>query len=100
MYRLIGFFFRNPCCLSKRILLASRWFNRCFEIMCSISLLHTHVSDTGRQFDGQYRSPFLKIGTIFACFQSSGTSPFSRDLENSICRIGAATLAVSLRTLG
>ena len=41
-------FFRNLCCLSKRILLASRWFSRCFEIMCSISLLHTHVSDTGR----------------------------------------------------
>ena len=38
----------NPCCLSKRILLASRWFSRCFEIMCSISLLHTHVSDTGQ----------------------------------------------------
>ena len=29
-------FFRNPCCLSKRILLASRWFSRCFGIMCSL----------------------------------------------------------------
>ena len=45
---LVDHFFRNPCCLSKRILLDSRWFSRCFEIMCSISLLHTHVSDTGR----------------------------------------------------
>ena len=51
--------------------------------MCSISLLHTHVGDTGD-----------------TCFQSSGTSPFSRDLENIICRIGATALAVSLRTLG
>ena len=41
-------FFRNPCYLSNGILLASRWFSRCLEIMCSISLLHTHVSDTGR----------------------------------------------------
>ena len=28
------FFFINPCCLSKRILLASR----CFEIMCPMKL--------------------------------------------------------------
>ena len=39
-------FFRNPCCLSKRNLLASSWFSMCFEIMCSISLLHTHMSDS------------------------------------------------------
>ena len=42
---------------------------------------------------------FLKIGAIFACFQSSGTSPFSRELDNIIFRIRAAALAVSLRTL-
>ena len=36
-----------------------------------ICLLHTHVSDNGWLFDKQYRSPFLKIGAIFACFQSS-----------------------------
>ena len=52
------------------------------------------------RFDVQYRSPFLKIGAIFACFQSSGTLPFSRNLENIICKIGATALTVSLRTLG
>ena len=37
-------------CLPPLILarISSRWFSRCLKVMCYISLLHTHASDTGR----------------------------------------------------
>ena len=34
--------------------------------ICSISLEHIHVSDTGLEFAGLYFSPFLKIGETLA----------------------------------
>ena len=39
----------------------------------SIRLQTTEVKLTGQQFSGLHRFPFLKIGTTFAIFHSSGT---------------------------
>ena len=48
-------------------------------MMDSIILHGTDVKDTGWQFDLSVRSPFLKIGTILAFFQSAVRVPVSND---------------------
>ena len=51
----------------------------CLVTMCSSSLMHTHVNETGRSFAGSYAWPFLKMGHTFAVFQSDETWPESID---------------------
>ena len=46
-------------------------------IMCSNDLQQIAVKDTGLWFTTLCVSPFLKIGTTLACFQSTGILPLS-----------------------
>ena len=64
-------------------------------IICSWSLQQRLVSDTGRYFDALNLSPFLKVGETLADFQSSGSSPRSMVLWNSVVRIGEISSAMS-----
>jgi hypothetical protein len=45
--------------------------------MCSNDLQQIAVKDTGLWFTTLCVSPFLKIGTTLACFQSTGILPLS-----------------------
>jgi len=68
--------------------------------MCSIILQTIQVNETGRYFLARNFSPFWKIGTTNACFQSLGTSPTFKNFLNNSARIGASSSAHSLEILG
>ena len=74
----------------------------CFRIlltrMCSMHLLIIQVRETGLELQGLCLSPFLKIGPIFASFQSFGTWPVCSDLLNA--SIGEIWWLNSFRTVG
>ena len=69
------------------------------EIICSSTLQATQASEIGQQLEGEERSPFLKMGTTKAFFQSSGIIPWFSDACNSIVRQGAISVANSLKNL-
>ena len=66
-------------------------------MMCSSSLHVMEVSETGLLLAGWCLSPFLKIGTIKASFQSLETTPESSDIWKSHVRTGASSVAAVLR---
>ena len=84
--------FLKPCWLSDKIW----WFSRCSMIcqytICSIVLQQMEVNDTGLQFTAWLRSPFLYIAVIFACRQSSGTSPVMSDCLSMMVKKGAISI--------
>ena len=50
--------------------------------------------------DGRDLSPFLKMGTILACFQASGSVPVVIERLKSLVKLGAIEKAVDLSILG
>ena len=66
-------------------------------MICSSSLLHMEVMETGRKLDGVLLSPFLWIGEMLATLRSDGTIPVSNDCWKMDARIGAKMSASSFR---
>ena len=72
----------------------------CFTIICSRSLEHTQVRETGLELLASAWSPFLKIGVILAVNHLSGIDPDETDLWKIIVRMGVNSSDNSLKTRG
>ncbi len=89
--------FLNSCWNLFRILNKSRWSMMLLNMICSITLHVTHVSDTGLKFDGKNLFPFLNIDVICALFQFTGTLPSFIICWSKSHRTGAMISALSLK---
>lgn len=71
--------FMKPCCWSDMVPCLSKWLMIWPCRICSTTLQHTDVKDTGRQFEALALSPFLNSGVSLAAFQSPGILPWLTD---------------------
>ena len=87
---------RKPCWQSVSMVFRSRCFKILFVSMCSCTIQHIQVRETGRYLLAFNRPPFLKIGVTLAYFQSFGTSPLLSALWKNLVRKGAISLDKSI----
>ena len=90
---------RKPWFRLARILWVSRWERMWRQMIRSRILQGTDVREMGREFSGAWRFPFLKAQLMFACSQSGGRVPLSRERWWMALSAGAIGSAQVFRTV-